>query len=190
MRLLALIALANALYFTLSNTDKCFIEEVPRDTKIVAQWRAESDTAGENIEDVRVKLSFYSADGTVIREERVADGTWEIVTAVGGDNKLCFRTDDSRFSMRRFGRGARNLKYPSLFPFLSTQCPLEPRSICPRGVFLLFHFAKAVLTLSAGSTCSWRLVLMPQTMPRSPRTRSFSVSKSASISLRSFVFVC
>jgi len=98
-----LIVQAHCAFFELNGGDvKCFLEETPRDTLILGKHKLEDlnppQVYGLNVPTLGVTVQVYDPDLTVILERTMpADGKFAFTTQVGGEHKLCFSTNSSRW---------------------------------------------------------------------------------------------
>jgi hypothetical protein len=80
-----------------SGTVKCFIEEVPRDTAILADWQLAP--VGGSPTDVGLRCWVMDPEGTTVRESggALVAGTLMHVAQAGGEHRVCFMTNTSRW---------------------------------------------------------------------------------------------
>lgn len=80
-----------------SGAVKCFLEEVPRDTTVMSSWSLAP--VGTSPHDVGLRCWVMDPEGTTVREggPAVPVGVVSYTTAVGGEHKICFMTNTSRW---------------------------------------------------------------------------------------------
>ncbi|KAI9788603.1 MAG: emp24p/erv25p- protein [Piccolia ochrophora] len=103
---------AQSLYFYIDgNTPKCFFEELPKDTLVVGDYKAEEYNTETRVFETHDSLNiFISVDETFDNDHRVVSqrgsgkGRFTFTAADSGDHKICF-TPSSTSSTGWLGSG-------------------------------------------------------------------------------------
>ncbi|KAI9664784.1 MAG: emp24p/erv25p- protein [Bathelium mastoideum] len=104
--LATLLAPANALYFFLdSNTQRCFYEELPKDTLVVAHYKTElwnEQTRAYSVnEQVGIQITVdevFDNDHRIIKNTGSHQGRFTFTAADSGDHKICFTPSNAATS--------------------------------------------------------------------------------------------
>ncbi|MCJ1246068.1 emp24p/erv25p- protein [Trapelia coarctata] len=97
--LLSLAVPANALYFYLdSTTPKCFYEELPKDTLVVGNYKAEQFDPQQNGYTLNPSLKVFifvdevfDNDHRVVSQRGESSGKFTFIAHDAGDHKICFQ---------------------------------------------------------------------------------------------------
>ncbi|SPN99563.1 related to p24 protein, involved in membrane trafficking [Cephalotrichum gorgonifer] len=96
--LLALGGVAQALYFYIDGTQpRCFVEELPKDTLVVGDYKAEEWDDKQRAWTSHSGISLYISvdeifdnDHRVVSQRGAQDGRFTFTAADAGDHRLCF----------------------------------------------------------------------------------------------------
>jgi len=107
--LLSVLSFCSAVYFQLEEGQtKCFLEEVPRDTLIVGKYSAEEIVATGNYQayppaqgeetafGIRVTVNDPEG-GVILQRDMKPIGRVAFTSQVGGEYKVCFQTNTTRW---------------------------------------------------------------------------------------------
>ncbi|CAG8436880.1 7619_t:CDS:2 [Ambispora gerdemannii] len=93
---------ASALYFYLEGTEqKCFIEELPKDTLVVGsykaeQWSEDQKAFHENPEvGIQITVDELAQSHTIVNQKGPSHGRFTFTASESGDHAICFAANTS-----------------------------------------------------------------------------------------------
>ncbi|KAI9811478.1 MAG: emp24p/erv25p- protein [Pycnora praestabilis] len=114
--LVILVIPANALYFYIDGTSpKCFFEELPKDTLVVGDFKAEEYSSERQRYETHDQLGIYisvdevfDSDHRVVSQRGSSRGRFTFTAADSGDHKICFTPSNPSSSSGWLSGGAPN----------------------------------------------------------------------------------
>jgi len=103
---LHLLLPTSAVYVILTEGQKrCLIEEVPKDTLIVARWKAEelhpnAETLSQRQQEPRLGVKITVKDpfkNVVSTKDGLMEGRYAFTSTIGGEYEVCFQTNEIRW---------------------------------------------------------------------------------------------
>ncbi|RKO90922.1 emp24/gp25L/p24 family/GOLD-domain-containing protein, partial [Blyttiomyces helicus] len=120
--LACLLSSVNALYFYLEGAEqKCFIEELPRETTVVGSYRSEDWTdAAQAFQEnplvgIQIAVEVLPSRHKIIDQKGSSYGRFTFTTAEAGDHLICLYVWRERGRVREEGEGMPKLHLDLMF---------------------------------------------------------------------------
>jgi len=99
-----LVLQVNCLYVVLEeNEQRCFLEEMPKDTLVLIKYKAEEILAEQRVQTpgghpaLGIKITINDPEGKqfISRDHMIMDGRFAFTSQIGGEHKVCFKTNST-----------------------------------------------------------------------------------------------
>jgi len=100
-----LLGFCHGIYFVLEEgQNRCFLEEVPKDTLVLGKYRTEEWTAvgvpspTATKQKSAIKVTVTDPEGNLfLQRDMNSEGRFAFTSQIGGEHKICFQTNTSRW---------------------------------------------------------------------------------------------